>query len=41
MRNIYSEIKLGNINKEYSEDLNAEYEIVGLLNDSGSDLDSN
>ena len=38
VRNLYNEILIGNINKEYSDNLNGEYEILGLLNDSDSDF---
>ena len=38
VRNLYNETLIGNINKEYSDNLNGEYEIFGLLNDSDSDF---
>ena len=38
IRNLYNETLIGNINKEYSDNLNGEYEILGLLNDSDSDF---
>ena len=38
VRNLYNEILIGNINKEYSDNLNGKYEILGLLNDSDSDF---
>ena len=38
VRNLYNETLIGNINKEYSDNLNGEYEILGLLNDSDSDF---